>query len=98
MALPGASPGSAHPGLHPLGLRPDRDPLLYIPESSQKREKAPLIVSLQGANRNADHRIDRLRSLSDEQQRLVPFAAVIMDSYRWRTREGPVTPALGVTI
>ena len=67
-ARPGAASGSgaAQPGLHPLGLRPDRDAFLYIPESSAKREKAPLIVSLHGANRNADRGIELLRSLSDE--------------------------------
>jgi phospholipase/carboxylesterase len=65
-ARPGAASGAAQPGLHPLGLRPDRDAMLYIPESAQKREKAPLIVSLHGANRNADRGIELLRSLSDE--------------------------------
>ncbi len=67
-ATPGSDPGSgaAQPGLHPLGLRPDRDALLYIPESAAKHEKAPLIVSLHGANRNADRGIELLRSLSDE--------------------------------
>ena len=65
-ARPGASSGSAQPGLHPLGLRTDRDAFLYIPESSQKHEKPPLIVSLHGANRNADRGIELLRSLSDE--------------------------------
>jgi phospholipase/carboxylesterase len=64
---PGASGSSpAQSGLHPLGLRPDRDALLYIPESSARHEKAPLIVSLHGANRNADRGIELLRSLSDE--------------------------------
>ena len=65
-ARPGASSGSAEPGLRPLGLRSDRDALLYVPESAQKHEKAPLIVSLHGATRNADRGIDLLRSLSDE--------------------------------
>src|SRR4051812_35229916 len=50
-ARPGASSaatasGLQPPGLHPLGLRTDRDALLYIPVSAAKREKAPLIVSL----------------------------------------------------
>ena len=54
------------PGLHPLGLRADRDALLYIPESAAKFEQAPLVVSLHGATRNADRGIELLRSLSDE--------------------------------
>ncbi len=63
---PGPATASTAPGLHPLGMRADRDALLYIPESSKKFEKAPLIVSLHGASRNADRGIDLLRSLSDE--------------------------------
>jgi phospholipase/carboxylesterase len=65
-ARPGASSANTPPGLHPLGLRPDRDALLYIPASAAARDKAPLIVSLHGANRTADRGIDLLRSLSDE--------------------------------
>jgi phospholipase/carboxylesterase len=40
--------------------------LLYVPESSAKFQRAPLIVSLHGAGRNADRAIELLRSLSDE--------------------------------
>lgn len=63
---PGASAKSTAPGLHPLGLRADRDALLYIPESARQFEKAPLVVSLHGATRNADRGIELLRSLSDQ--------------------------------
>lgn len=67
LARPGASaPSTAAPGLRPLQLRSERDTLLYIPESSQRYPKAPLIVSLHGATRNADRGIDLLKSLSDE--------------------------------
>jgi phospholipase/carboxylesterase len=66
-AKPGASGASSTgPGLHNLGLRNDRDALLYIPESAAKRDKAPLVVSLHGATRNADRGISLLQSLSDE--------------------------------
>ncbi len=65
-ARPGESSASTPSGLHPLKLRDDRDALLYIPESAAKHEKAPLIVSLHGATRNADRGIELLRSLSDE--------------------------------
>src|ERR1700735_1050082 len=54
------------PGLHKLGLRADRDALLYIPESADRFEKAPLVLSLHGATRNADRGIEMLRSLADE--------------------------------
>jgi len=89
-ARPGAASGSEseQPGLHPLGLRAERDALLYVPESSAKREKAPLIVSLHGANRNADRGIELLRSLSDEHGFLLLAPAsldgtwdAILDSY-----------------
>jgi phospholipase/carboxylesterase len=53
-------------GLHKLGLRNDRDALLYVPESAAKRENAPLVVSLHGATRNADRGISLLQALSDE--------------------------------
>lgn len=66
IARPVASTSPATPGLHPLGLREERDALLYIPESSRKFEQAPLLVSLHGATRNADRGIELFRSLSDE--------------------------------
>ncbi|MGA2712678.1 MAG: PHB depolymerase family esterase [Bryobacteraceae bacterium] len=69
LARPGAASPSktaTPPGLHQLTLRGERDALLYIPESSTKRDAAPLVVSLHGATRNADRGIELLRSLSDE--------------------------------
>ena len=75
-ARPGSSPpgspekteaaGLRHFGLNQLGLRAERDALLYIPESSKQFEKAPLVVSLHGATRSADRGIELLRSLADE--------------------------------
>jgi phospholipase/carboxylesterase len=53
-------------GLHPLGLRAERDALLYVPEASAKHKRAPLVLSLHGAGRTADRAIELLRSLSDE--------------------------------
>src|SRR6201999_1388180 len=53
-------------GLKPLGLRSDRDALLYVPSSSAQFEQAPLVVSLHGATRNADRGIELFRSLSDQ--------------------------------
>jgi predicted esterase len=63
---PGVPKKAAPAGLHPLGLRAERDALLYIPESASKFDKAPLVVSLHGASRDAQSGIDRFRSLADE--------------------------------
>jgi len=61
------TPASAAPaGLQKLGLRADRDALLYIPESAAKFKSAPLVISLHGAGRNADRGIELLRTLSDQ--------------------------------
>ena len=65
-ARPSKATGSIPAGLHPLGLRAERDALLYVPESAAKYRRAPLIVSLHGAGRTADRAIELLRSLSDE--------------------------------
>ncbi len=65
-ARPSRATGSVPAGLHPLGQRAERDALLYVPESAAKFARAPLILSLHGATRNADRGINLLRSLSDE--------------------------------
>jgi phospholipase/carboxylesterase len=65
-ARPSKATGSIPAGLHPLELRAERDALLYVPESAAKFQRAPLIVSLHGAGRDADRAIELLRSLSDE--------------------------------
>jgi phospholipase/carboxylesterase len=67
-----ARPGSASPampiasGLHPLGLRTERDALLYVPESAAKFDQAPLVLSLHGASRDANRGISLLQTLADE--------------------------------
>ena len=65
-ARPSKATGSITAGLYPLGLRAERDALLYVPESSAKFDRAPLILSLHGATRSADRGINLLRSLADE--------------------------------
>ncbi len=65
-ARPGKAKGSIKAGLHSMGLRSERDALLYVPGSAAKFKRAPLIVSLHGAGRDADRAIEMLRSLSDE--------------------------------
>jgi phospholipase/carboxylesterase len=65
-ARPSKASGSIGTGLHALGLRGERDALLYVPESASQFDRAPLILSLHGATRNADRGIDLLRSLADQ--------------------------------
>jgi predicted esterase len=65
-ARPAKATESITAGLHRLGLRDERDAFLYVPESAAKFERAPLILSLHGATRNADRGIELLRSLADE--------------------------------
>jgi phospholipase/carboxylesterase len=89
-ARPGSSPARTPSGLRKLGLRADRDALLYIPESSEKFEKAPLVVSLHGASRNADRGIELLRSLSDEHGFLV--LAPASETQTWDALEGAYGP------
>lgn len=65
-ARPAKAKGSIEAGLHPLGLRSERDALLYVPEAAAKFKRAPLVVSLHGAGRDAQRAIELLHSLSDE--------------------------------
>jgi phospholipase/carboxylesterase len=66
LARAGVGSSSLTAGLHPLEFRSQKDALLYVPESSLKLEKAPLVVSLHGASRSSDRGIELLRTLSDE--------------------------------
>jgi phospholipase/carboxylesterase len=61
-----SAPASTATGLRPLGLRHERDALLYVPESSAKFEKAPLVISLHGATRDADRGISLFKPMADE--------------------------------
>jgi len=86
-ARPDASaPRSAMPGLRPLGLRPERDALLYVPESSAKFEQAPLFISLHGATRSAERGIELFRSLADEHGFLL--LAPASEDHSWDALEG----------
>lgn len=91
-ARPGAaSPAtSIAPGLHPLGFRTERDALLYVPESSAKLDKAPLVLSLHGASRDANRGIELLRTLSDEHGFLVLAPATARGT--WDIITGPGGP------
>jgi predicted esterase len=66
-ARPGALPKSTlEPGQHPLGLRTDRDAILYVPDAAAKADKSPLVVSLHGASGKADRGINLLRAEADK--------------------------------
>jgi phospholipase/carboxylesterase len=65
-AKPGTGGSDLKAGLHPLGFRTERDALLYVPESSLKLDKAPLVLSLHGASRSSDRGIEVLRAQADE--------------------------------
>ncbi len=60
------APVTGKTGLMPLGLRHERDALLYVPESSAKFPAAPLVISLHGATRDADRGIALFRQYADE--------------------------------
>lgn len=62
---PGApTANTSKPGITPLGLRPERDALLYIPANAPS--PAPLVVYLHGATGNEQQGIRRLSALADE--------------------------------
>ena len=69
--LNGAAEASTTAANTPAGLRPSSGSAriathsFYIPESSAKFDRAPLVVSLHGASRNADRGIELLRTLAD---------------------------------
>jgi phospholipase/carboxylesterase len=90
-ARPGAGASTPpSPGLHPLGFRTERDALLYVPESSMKFEKAPLVVSLHGASRSSDRGISLLQSLADEHGFLLLAPATARGT--WDIITGPGGP------
>ena len=70
-ARPGPGPAAATTGERALKLRQKRDGLLYVPASSSKYEKAPLVVILHGASQNANRGFTLLRSLANEHGFLV---------------------------
>jgi predicted esterase len=53
-------------GLHRLGLDPERDAILYVPEGYRPEEPAPFVLSLHGAGGNAAAGLYPLGELADE--------------------------------
>jgi phospholipase/carboxylesterase len=64
-ARPRRPSASVTPGLHRLGLSPERDGLLYVPRGHNSKTNAPLAVMLHGAGRTA-RAMDYTFSLADD--------------------------------
>jgi predicted esterase len=65
-ARPGKPRLSIENGLHPLGMSStQRDALLYVPTSLDRRKPAPLLIALHGATQAGQLMADRLAGLSD---------------------------------
>ncbi len=66
LARPGHPTEAVPPGLHPLGLAPDRDALLYVPAGYRPERPAPFVLSLHGAGGDEGGGLYPLRDLADE--------------------------------
>lgn len=66
-ARPGgaAAAAEAPPGVQPLGLRPERDALVYIPAGYTPNKPATLVLLLHGAGGVAEHGLSLLQDLAD---------------------------------
>jgi phospholipase/carboxylesterase len=65
-ARPGKTASQREPGTHPLGIRQQRDAILYIPKLADPEKPAPLMIYLHGATGSEQQGIRRLSSLADE--------------------------------
>jgi phospholipase/carboxylesterase len=65
-ARPGKPGKTPKPGSHPLNLRPQRDAVLYVPESLPPDRPAPLVVFLHGAGGNEQRGLLFLSAYADE--------------------------------
>lgn len=66
LARPEPPTETVAPGLHPLGLDPDRDALLYVPAGYRPEHPAPFVLSLHGAGGDEEGGLYPLRDLADE--------------------------------
>ena len=58
---------AATPGVRPLGLANGRDGLLYIPSGYDPAVKAPLVVLLHGAGRDASEMVEAMKEAADSE-------------------------------
>jgi phospholipase/carboxylesterase len=65
-ARPREAVSQLEPGTHPLGIRQQRDSILYVPKSTEPDRPAPLMLYLHGAGGSEQQGIRRLSSLADE--------------------------------
>ena len=63
---PGKPAKAMEAGTHPLGIRNERDALLYVPNSVGANAAAPLVVYLHGATGGEQQGIRRLGSFADD--------------------------------
>jgi phospholipase/carboxylesterase len=67
-----------HPGLHPLGLSPDRDGLLYVPVAASQGP-VPLLVMLHGAGSSARNAWEVVRREAEDRG----LAVLLPESRGW---------------
>jgi predicted esterase len=63
---PNAKASAREPGTYPLGIRSERDPILYVPKSAPTDRPAPLFLYLHGATGSEQQGIRRIGPLADE--------------------------------
>jgi predicted esterase len=66
LSRPEKQDGARQPGLHQLGLRAQRDAVLYVPESAAPDKPAPLLMFLHGATQSEQSGIRRFKGFADE--------------------------------
>ncbi len=65
-ARPSANSAAIEPGIHSLGIRRERDALLYVPETAARERPLPLLVYLHGATGSPQQGRTRLGPLADQ--------------------------------
>jgi predicted esterase len=65
-ARPKKDASGCEAGVHPLGIRQQRDALLYVPKSAAPEKPAPLLIYLHGATGSEQQGIRRLSSFADD--------------------------------
>lgn len=89
-ARPASGASNCEPGIHPLGLRKQRDPLLYVPKSAPVDQPAALVVFLHGATGSEQGGIRRLSSYAGEMGFLVLSPA--SEGTTWDALQGGYGP------